>query len=93
MNLSVRTIDESIPDEIALTGHPRSFFPNCPMSAAGPYKIPEALCYNKGFENSLSERFNFETPDVPTIKNDFTNRIIYSDINVNDAFKNGYRVF
>jgi len=32
-------------------------------------------------------------PDVPYLKNEFDNRILYSDIYVNDAFKNGYRVF
>jgi hypothetical protein len=36
---------------------------------------------------------NFIEPDIPALKNDFTNRILYSDINVNDAFKNGYRTF
>lgn len=92
-NLNIRALNESIPDEIALTGHARTFYPYSGMSADGTYKTPEALCYNKGFNKSLSERYNFEVPDVPAIKNDFTNRISYSDINVNDAFKNGFRTF
>lgn len=92
-NLNVRAIDDSNVDETALTGHPRGFYPYHPISGEGAYKTPEALCYNKGFEKSLSERYNFEVPDVPAIKNDFTNRIAYSDIHVNDAFKNGFRVF
>lgn len=92
-NLNIRAIDESMVDEAALTGHPRGFFPYFPISGEGSYKIPEALCCNKGFEKSLSERYNFESPDVPAIKNDFTNRISYSDIQINDAFKNGFRVF
>lgn len=92
-NLNIRSIDNSIPDEIALFGHPRTFYPRSSMTASGSDKIPEALCCNKGFEKSLSERYNFELPNVPTIKNDFSNRIAYSDINVNDAFRNGFRVF
>ena len=32
-------------------------------------------------------------PDVPYIKNWFGTRIMYSDIHINDAYKNGYRVF
>ena len=92
-NLNIRTVDDSRVSETALTGHPRGFYPYFPMSLDGSYKTPEALCYNKGFEKSTSERWNFEIPDVPAIKNDFTNRILYSDINVNDAFKNGFRVF
>ena len=92
-NLSIRAVDDSNVDETALTGVNRSFYPNIPLSTAGVYKIPEALCYNKGFQNSTSERLNFIEPDIPALKNDFTNRILYSDINVNDAFKNGYRTF
>ena len=92
-NLNIRSLDDSIVDEVSLTGHARAFYPYSGMSADGSYKIPEALCYNKGFNKSLSERYNFEVPDVPAIKNDFTNRISYSDIHVNDAFKNGYRTF
>ena len=92
-NLSIRAVDDSNVDEAALTGVNRSFYPNIPLSTAGVYKIPEALCYNKGFQNSTSERLNFIEPDIPALKNDFTNRILYSDINVNDAFKNGFRTF
>ena len=92
-NLNIRGIDDSVADEVALTGHPRGFYPYHPISAEGAYKNPEALCYNKGFEKSVSERWNYEVPDVPAIKNDFSNRISYSDVHVNDAFKNGFRVF
>lgn len=92
-NLNIRALDDSVVDEVSLTGHARAFYPYSGMSADGSYKIPEALCCNKGFNRSLSERHNFEVPDVPAIKNDFTNRIAYSDIHVNDAFKNGFRTF
>lgn len=92
-NLNIRSVDDSIPDETALTGHPRGFYPYFPLTADGAYKTPEALCCNKGFEKGLSERYNFEVPNVPAIKNEFSNRIAYSDIYINDAFKNGFRVF
>ena len=92
-NLNIRSLDSSIPDEEALVGHSRGFFPLQPMTPEGSYKTPEALCYNKGFEKSVSERYNMEVPDIPAIKNCFTTRISYSDIHVNDAFKNGFRVF
>lgn len=93
MNLNIRSLDESIPDEAAMFGHPRGFYPFHPLTTKGSYKIPEALCYNKGFEKSLSERYNFEVPDVPWIKNEFSNRIAYSNIQVQDAFQNGWRTF
>lgn len=92
-NLCIRSLDDSIPDEMALYGQPRAFYPYQPMNPNGVYKIPEALCYNDGFSKSLSHRYNFEVPDVPYIKNEFTNRILYSDVHVNDAFTNGFRTF
>ena len=87
-NLNIRALDKSRPNEYLM--QERSFYPYDGMIIKN---IPEALCYNKGFNKSLSERYNFESPNVPSIKNDFTNRIAYSDIHINDAFKNGYRVF
>ena len=92
-NLNIRNLDESIPNETALTGHPRGFYPYYSMSPSGPYKTPEALCYNAGYEKSVSERWNFEVPDAPAIRNNFSTRILYSDIQITDAFKNGFRVF
>lgn len=92
-NLNIRTIDNSYVGEAAMTGNPRGFFPYSPMTTEGCYKIPESQIYNKGFSKSLSERWNFELPDVPYIKNWFGTRIMYSDIHVNDAYKNGFRVF
>ena len=93
INLNIRATDKSIVDEVSLYGHERGFYPYHPMSVAGSYKIPEALCYNKGFERSVSERYNFEHPDVPWIKNEFSNRIAYSNIQVQDAFQNGWRTY
>lgn len=92
-NLNIRTLDESNADEQGLTGHPRGFYPYQGMSVSGAFKTPEALTYNKGFESSVSERWNYELPNVPYIKNEFSTRIMYSDIHINDAFKNGFRVF
>lgn len=92
-NLNIRTLDESNTDESLMTGHPRGYYPYHSMSVEGSYKHPEAQVYNKGFQKALSERYNYEVPDVPYIKNWFGTRIMYSDIHINDAYKNGYRVF
>lgn len=93
INLNIRALDGSMPDEVALTGHARGFYPYYGMTNNGAYKTPEALCYNKGFEKSLSEKIFFEVPDVPWIKNEFSNRIAYSNVQVKDAFENGWRTF
>ena len=92
-NLNIRTLDGSNVDETLITGHSRGFYPYLDMNTSGNFKTQEALCYNKGFSKSLSERWNFEMPNVPYIKNNYENRICYSNININDAFRNGFRVF
>ena len=92
-NLNIRTLDGSNVDEAAMTGHPRGYYPYHKMSVEGSFKHPESEVYNKGFKKSVSERWNFELPDVPHIKNWFGTRIMYSDIHINDAYKNGFRVF
>ena len=92
-NLNIRTLDGSNIDESIACGHKRGYFPYYPMSTDGSYKIPESQVYNKGFTKSVSERFNVPVPDVPHIKNWFGTRIMYSDVHINDAYKNGFRVF
>ena len=92
-NLNIRTLDGSNIDESAMSGHERGFYPYYPMSVEGSYKIPDSQVYNKGFTKSVSERINVQVPDVPHIKNWFGTRIMYSDIHINDAYKNGFRVF
>lgn len=92
-NLNVRAIDDSDVNEVTKIGHGKGFFPYYPLSATGSYKTPEALCVNKGYEKSVSERYQFTHPDVPASKNVFCNRILHSMPASNDAYKNGYRVF
>lgn len=92
-NLNIRTVDGSNVDETAMTGQPRGYYPIQPMSTEGVYKKPESQMYNKGFAKSVSDKWNFELPDVPYIKNWFGTRIMYSDIHINDGYKNGFRIF
>lgn len=92
-NHNVRTVDNSHTDEKLMCGHGRGHFPYLPMDTEGNFKIPESTVYNVGFKKSVSDRYNFALPDSPYIKNWFGTRIMYSDIHVNDAYKNGFRVF
>ena len=93
MNLNVRSLDSSVTAETAQMGHPRGFFPYQGMVAEGSHKSAEALVYNAGFTKSVSERYNLTAPDVPANKNWFGTRIMYSDIQSNDSYTNGFRVF
>ena len=91
-NLNIRTIDKSHVDEYLMCGNYRSFYPHYGQLADGNQKIPDSDQYNKGFSKSVSEKYYFEVPDVPYIKQEFQNRIVFSDIHINDAYKNGFRV-
>ena len=92
-NLNIRTLDGSYVDEVAMTGHPRAFYPHNNMIVEGTYKHADSQVYNKGFQKSVGDKWNHVIPDVPHLKNWFGTRIMYSDIHINDSFKNGYRVF
>ena len=91
-NLNIRTVDKSNVDEYIMCGNYRSFYPHYGQLADGNQKIPDSAQLNKGFTKSVSEKYYFEVPDVPYIKQEFQNRIVFSDIHVNDAYKNGFRV-
>lgn len=93
INLSMRSVDHSWASEEGITNKPRAFYPLYAMNASGENKVPESNVYNDGYTVVLSQKHNFEVPDVPAIKNCFITRIMYSDIAVNDAFRNGFRVF
>jgi len=92
-NLAYRCQDDTYSSEIALTGNYRGFFPLDAMSVGGESKIPESTLINIGYNTSTSSKVYIEQPNVPYIKNLFDNRVMYSDIHINDAFRNGYRTF
>lgn len=92
-NLQCRTIDRRHVDEFATTGSNRSFYPFSKMSVSSEYKIAESTVVNKGNSITTTPKYYLINPDVPYIQDKFTNRIMFSDIHVNDSFRNGYRSF
>lgn len=93
INLAFRSVDESVSSEFALTGSPRTFHPLAAMSTKGESKIPESTTFNSGYSISVGNKIHYAIPDVPYIKNIFDTRIMFSDIHITDAFRNGYRIF
>lgn len=93
INHSVRSLDESVVDEISLIGNCRGFYPYHPASARAAYKLPECGTCNKGFEASVGEQIFNELPVVPYYRDIYSTRIAYSNIQITSAFKNAYRVF
>lgn len=93
VNLAMRDVDMTVPGEASLFNKPRGFYPLQAMTKNSSGKQPESSVMNGAINVTLSKRHNIIQPDVPWIKNKFDTRIMYSDIAVTDAFKNGYRVF
>ena len=93
VNLSVRSLDASYPEEEGLVGLKRGFYPLQEMSVGGNYKIPSSEVINMGFSSTTGEKQSYSLPDVPYLKNNYDTRILYSNVSVSDAFKNGFRVF
>lgn len=93
INLAYRAVDETHSSENALTKKARAFYPYAAMSYTGENKIPESTVVNVGYNSTTSDKIYLSSPDVPYLKNIFDNRIMFSDIHISDAFRNGYRVF
>ena len=93
INLSLRCNDLYYPQEQGLTGNSRTFYPLSSMDTSGTSKLPESSMMNGGYNVTVSNKYFAEMPDVPAIKNVFNTRIMYSNIQINDAYRNNYRVF
>lgn len=93
INISMRTTDDSHYEENGLTGLSRGFFPLYSRSVTGESKIPESSVMNAGINSTTGAKVNFLMPDVPYLKDVFSTRIMYSDIFINDSYRNGYRVY
>ena len=92
-NLSIRSLDERYLEEKATMGRARGFYPLQQASAEGGYKIPNSYLINDGFGSTVGEKIYNTLPEAPYYNDRFQNRIVYSDINVIDSFKNNYRIF
>ena len=92
-NLGLRSEDSFHTEEMSLLGSPRSFYPLNGGSIATGNKIQESFLLNDGYSATVGEKeFNL-IPDTPYSKSEFANRIIFSNVQVDDAFTNGYRIF
>lgn len=90
-NLGLRAVDSFHTDEMALLGSPRSFYPLSGASAVN--KVGDSYLLNDGLSATVGrKRYNI-IPDIPYSKSEFSNRIMFSNVNVTDAFTNGYRTF
>lgn len=92
-NLGLRSKDYSHVDEMSVMGSPRTFHPVNSASTATGAKIEESWLLNDGYNSSVGRKTYNLLPDVPYTKSEFSNRIMFSNVNVTDSYSNGYRTF
>ena len=92
-NLGLRSEDRSYVDETALMGNPRSFYPLQDASTRSANKIQESWILNNGYSATVGQKENIAVLNVPYIKDQFDNRIMFSNIQVDGDFRNSYRIF
>lgn len=92
-NIGLRSVDHSYTDEEALMGNPRSFYPYSSASTTTSQKIAESVMLNDGYNSTVNKKRNYIAPNVPYIKDIFDNRIMFSNVQQEDTFKNAYRIF
>lgn len=92
-NLGLRSTNPFNTQEVAMLGGERSFYPLSGYDTSVANKAEESFLLNDGYSATVGrKRYNvFE--DIPYSKSEFSNRVMFSNKNVNDAFVNGYRVF
>ena len=91
INLAMRDLDFSRPEEETVHRIKRGFYPLQSLNQSN--NLPESDVINNGISKSLSDKYYYDIPDVPFIKTSFTNRIYYSDLLQESIFKNGNRIF
>lgn len=74
-------------------GSPRTFYPVSDISVDVSHKIEESFFLNDGFNATVGKKRNYIAPDVPYVKDLYDNRVMFSNVQREDDFKNAYRIF
>lgn len=94
INPCMRSTDGSNISERAIFGQNRKFYPLYDVSLEkNNNKLADSYIYNEGYEQSLGKQIYPLYPEVSADKEEFSNRILYSDINVETQFSNNLRTF
>lgn len=92
-NLGLRSQDYTNVEEIALMGNPRSFYPITGASTSVANKIEESWKLNDGYSSTVGKKRFLPVQDVPYTRDIFDTRIMFSNVQQDDAFQNAYRIF
>ena len=91
VNLAMRDLDFTRPEEEAIHKQKRGFYPLQAMNQKN--HLPDSTMINAGISRTLGNKYYFEIPDVPFIKSNFSTRIYYSEELQKSSFTNGNRIF
>lgn len=92
-NLGLRSQDYTNVEEMALMGNPRSFYPITGASTLVANKIEESWKLNDGYSSTVGKKRFLPVQDVPYTRDIFDTRIMFSNVQQDDAFQNAYRIF
>ena len=92
-NLGLRSQDYTNVEEMALMGNPRSFYPLTGSSTSIGNKVEESWKLNDGYNSTVGKKRFLPVQDVPYTRDIFDTRIMFSNVQQDDAFQNAYRIF
>lgn len=92
-NLGLRSEDKSFTEEINKIGNHRSFYPVRGYDTSSACKLPESFMLNLGYSQTLPSKKYFKYEESPYYSIDYSNRIAFSNVAIDKAFTNNYRIF
>lgn len=95
INPCMRSSDASNSLEFSTFGQARKFYPlyNINLDNGQTNKLADSYIYNEGYEQSVGQRMFNLYPEVPSIRENFGNRIVYSELSVDSLVVNNLRQF
>lgn len=94
INPCMRSSDGSNISERTTFGQPRTFYPLYNINLDNNVnKLSDSYVYNEGYEQSLGSQIYELLPEVPALKENFSNRVIYSEISIDSITANNLRTF
>lgn len=92
-NLGLRALDYTNVEEMALMGNPRSFYPNTGAFTSAGNKLEDSWKLNDGYSSTVGRKSFLPVQDIPYTRDIFDTRIMFSNVQQDDAFQNAYRIF